>query len=246
MITHQYNVLLNALSDAFQIITSNGIYTCPRCNLKNLTEDALWLHSPLYHSGEANEQIKNSFVCPICPKKLKNPYEVHLHVSHGPIGRGEIPTNENEEMLPLAAFSLVVVKRPCDGYYLLVQECCQWGWWLPGGRVDNGERLTSAAIRETKEEAGIDIKLQGVLRFEHSPHKRYTRLRVIFFAIPIDESQQPKTLPNFESYGAAYIAPHEVNTLFLRGNEPLEWINYLEKGGQIYPLSILAKESDSV
>jgi len=34
---------------------------------------------------------------------------------------------------------------------------------LPGGRVDPGEKLSVAAIRECKEEAGIDIRLTGIL-----------------------------------------------------------------------------------
>ncbi|MEH7331961.1 NUDIX hydrolase [Neobacillus drentensis] len=33
------------------------------------------------------------------------------------------------------------------------------GWEFPGGYVDNGESLHSAAIREVKEEAGIEIQL---------------------------------------------------------------------------------------
>ena len=36
------------------------------------------------------------------------------------------------------------------------------GWEMPGGQVEEGESLKEAAIRETKEETGIDIE---VLRF---------------------------------------------------------------------------------
>jgi len=36
------------------------------------------------------------------------------------------------------------------------------GWEMPGGIVEEGESLRDAAIRETKEESGIDIK---VLKF---------------------------------------------------------------------------------
>lgn len=33
------------------------------------------------------------------------------------------------------------------------------GWEMPGGQVEEGESLTRAAIRETKEESGIDIEI---------------------------------------------------------------------------------------
>lgn len=33
------------------------------------------------------------------------------------------------------------------------------GWETPGGRVEEGESITSAVIRETKEETGIDIEI---------------------------------------------------------------------------------------
>ncbi|MDQ0187746.1 NUDIX hydrolase [Cytobacillus kochii] len=36
------------------------------------------------------------------------------------------------------------------------------GWEMPGGQVEEGESITEAAIRETKEESGIDVE---ILRF---------------------------------------------------------------------------------
>ena len=33
------------------------------------------------------------------------------------------------------------------------------GWEMPGGQVEEGESLKGAAIRETKEESGIDIEI---------------------------------------------------------------------------------------
>ena len=36
----------------------------------------------------------------------------------------------------------------------------KWEW--PGGKVDPGEDFASAAIREAKEEAGLDVELTGV------------------------------------------------------------------------------------
>ena len=59
---------------------------------------------------------------------------------------------------------------------------------LPGGRVDPPENFFQAAIRESKEEAGLDIKLTGLLRMEQSVNGNYLRLRPIFLAEPIDEN----------------------------------------------------------
>ncbi|WP_066306815.1 NUDIX hydrolase [Bacillus sp. FJAT-29814] len=33
------------------------------------------------------------------------------------------------------------------------------GWEIPGGQVEEGESLRAAAIRETKEESGIDVEI---------------------------------------------------------------------------------------
>ena len=33
------------------------------------------------------------------------------------------------------------------------------GWEMPGGQVEEGESLTEGAIRETKEETGIDVEI---------------------------------------------------------------------------------------
>jgi len=33
------------------------------------------------------------------------------------------------------------------------------GWEMPGGQVEEGESLAQAAVRETKEESGVDIEI---------------------------------------------------------------------------------------
>jgi 8-oxo-dGTP pyrophosphatase MutT (NUDIX family) len=58
-----------------------------------------------------------------------------------------------------------------DGKYLLVQEKQQkaYGLWnLPAGRVDTGESIEDAAIREAKEEAGFDVTLGEKISIEHA------------------------------------------------------------------------------
>jgi 8-oxo-dGTP diphosphatase len=49
-----------------------------------------------------------------------------------------------------------------DKNELLLIKGPRRGWEMPGGQVEEGESLTDAVIRETKEESGIDIE---VLKF---------------------------------------------------------------------------------
>lgn len=46
-----------------------------------------------------------------------------------------------------------------DDHEILLIKGPKRGWEMPGGQVEEGESLKDAAIRETKEESGIDIEI---------------------------------------------------------------------------------------
>lgn len=46
-----------------------------------------------------------------------------------------------------------------DNNEILLIKGPRRGWEMPGGQVEEGESLRDAAIRETKEESGIDIQI---------------------------------------------------------------------------------------
>jgi 8-oxo-dGTP diphosphatase len=46
-----------------------------------------------------------------------------------------------------------------DNQEILLIKGPRRGWEMPGGQVELGESLSQAAIRETKEESGIDIEI---------------------------------------------------------------------------------------
>jgi 8-oxo-dGTP diphosphatase len=46
-----------------------------------------------------------------------------------------------------------------DNNEILLIKGPRRGWEMPGGQVEVGESLSDAAIRETKEESGVDIEI---------------------------------------------------------------------------------------
>jgi len=115
--------------------------------------------------------------------------------------------------------------------------------------VDPGETLEDAAVRETLEEAGVDVEVKGILRVEHNHTTTGARLRVIFYAEPRDESQAPKSVADEESEEARFVSVDEFqNTLGkIRGKALIKWGRYLDGGGPIFPLTVLATaENDPI
>jgi ADP-ribose pyrophosphatase YjhB (NUDIX family) len=58
--------------------------------------------------------------------------------------------------------------------FVLVRRAIEPGygkWVFPGGYVDRGEPLTTAAIREAREECGLDVRLDGLVNIYSYPRR---------------------------------------------------------------------------
>jgi ADP-ribose pyrophosphatase YjhB (NUDIX family) len=64
-------------------------------------------------------------------------------------------------IIATASDRLVLVRRAIEPGY--------GKWVFPGGYVDRGETLTAAAIREAREECGLDVRLDGLVNIYSYP-----------------------------------------------------------------------------
>jgi ADP-ribose pyrophosphatase YjhB (NUDIX family) len=102
--------------------------------------------------------MKDTFICPECGKGLfryKNPF----------------PTVD----------IIIMVK---GGIVLIERKNPPYGWAIPGGFVDYGESLETAAVREAKEETSLDVRLVCQLGAYSDPERdpRHHTISVVFIA----------------------------------------------------------------
>ena len=144
---------------------------------------------------------------------------------------------------PTWCFSVVLVRRGAE--LLMVQERKhEQRWYFPAGMVERGETFAAAAVRETQEEAGVDVQLDGILRVEHTPAPDGTaRCRVFFVAHPTG-SADPKRTADEHSLQAAWATAPALDGLALRGEEVKVLARQALAGGQVFPLSLLVAEGE--
>ena len=141
---------------------------------------------------------------------------------------------------PTWYFALAVVRL---GHRFLLTQERKYGasWSIPGGRVEPGETLTTACVREVLEETAIPVRLDGIYRIEHAPGTNGSRIRVIFAATPCDDTA-PKAVADEESLKAAWLSLEEIAKLQLRGSDLRRLLERIADGHAMYPLDLLGDE----
>lgn len=144
--------------------------------------------------------------------------------------------------IPTWFFVLVVVR---DGDRFLAVREAKHGqaWYLPAGRVEPGETLAEAAHRETMEETGVLIVLEGILKVQHTPSSAGARLRAIYLARPADATP-PRDHPNEHSLEARWVTLADLGALPLRGAEVAALFRWVADGATAHPLDLIGSEEE--
>ena len=142
--------------------------------------------------------------------------------------------------IPTWYFAMAVVRL---GHRFLLCQERKYGstWSLPGGRVEPGESLVDACLREVIEETGVPVRIDGILRIEHTPSNSGARVRVVFAATPRDDTP-PKSVPDEESLQARWLTLDEIAALPLRGSDLRALLESVADGRAVIPLDLLGRE----
>ncbi|MEO8863250.1 MAG: NUDIX hydrolase [Candidatus Saccharimonadales bacterium] len=114
-----------------------------------------------------------------------------------------------------------VIRRE-DGKYLLVQEAQSkvYGLWnLAAGHVDKDESIESAAVREAKEETGLDVELVDKIGIWHEEVEGPIRHAFTVKIIGGEVRPQPD-----EILDVKWFTYDEITKMYSDGKLRVEWI----------------------
>ena len=86
--------------------------------------------------------------------------------------------------VPTVDIIIELIDQPKRPILLIERKNPPYGWALPGGFVDYGERVEVAAIREAKEEIGLDVELIEQFYVYSDPNRdeRQHTVSIVFIA----------------------------------------------------------------
>ncbi|WP_433326536.1 NUDIX domain-containing protein [Spirillospora sp. CA-294931] len=111
--------------------------------------------------------------------------------------------------------SVNVVVTNDKGEILMIRRTDNDNWALPGGAIDLGESVAQAAVRETKEETGIDCEITGLVGIYSDPKHliHYTsndEVRQEFSIVLTARSLGGEPRPSEESRDVQWISDYKV------------------------------------
>ena len=85
---------------------------------------------------------------------------------------------------PVPTADIIIEVEGTDGIVLIERKNPPYGWAIPGGFVDYGESLEETAVREAKEETGLDVTLVTQFHTYSDPKRdpRHHTITTVFIA----------------------------------------------------------------
>ncbi len=92
--------------------------------------------------------------------------------------------------------------RPSRPIILIERKNPPLGWAIPGGFVDYGESVETAAVREAKEEIGLQVELIEQFHVYSAPERdpRKHTLSIVFLATATGEPQAADDAKNLQIF----------------------------------------------
>lgn len=103
---------------------------------------------------------------------------------------------------PTVDIIIELIDRPGRPIVLIERLNPPYGWAIPGGFVDYGESVETAAVREAKEETSLDIQLIEQFYVYSNPNRdpRQHTLSVVFIATAQGEPQAADDAQNLSLF----------------------------------------------
>lgn len=122
-------------------------------------------------------------------------------------------TAERQARPEISVGAVVVV----HGHLLLIErgrEPARGQWSVPGGRVEFGETLTQAVVREVAEETGLNVVCGALLGMVERMSASYHHVILDYQASPVERREAlPVLTAADDAAAAAWVALDEVATL---------------------------------
>ena len=177
--------------------------------LGDIFRETIVSRSPERIELEELEKLRGLGYCSIMRIAFDDDFRQRVHERMESFERREIV---DHDLLRAAVAVVLVSNEDGDASFILTRRPLTLRrhagqWALPGGRTDEGESVTEAALREVKEEVGLELDRDGVVG--HLDDFQ-TRSGFVITPVVVWGPDQPELTPDPVEVQAAHIVPLEV------------------------------------